>query len=75
MCCNIIKVFFYTCEIESCLQNTKGTTLSVVYSGFESGSGKTVDYKIGMCCFSAKHIALRRQLERHFYPWTFVSVS
>ena len=25
------------------------------------GSGQTRDYKIGICCFSAKHAALRRK--------------
>ena len=34
---------------------------SVVYSGFEPWSGQTRDYKIGICCFSAKHAALRRK--------------
>ena len=29
--------------------------------GFEPRSGKTKDYKIGMCCFSANHAALRRK--------------
>ena len=29
--------------------------------GFEPRSGQTKDYKIGMCCFSAKHTALRRK--------------
>jgi hypothetical protein len=29
--------------------------------GFESRSGQTKDYKIGICCFSAKHTALRRK--------------
>jgi hypothetical protein len=29
--------------------------------GFESRSGKTKDKKIGICCFSAKHAALRRK--------------
>jgi hypothetical protein len=29
--------------------------------GFESRSGKTKDYAINMCCFSAKHAALRRK--------------
>ena len=29
--------------------------------GFESQSGQTKDYKIGICCFSAKHAALRRK--------------
>jgi hypothetical protein len=27
--------------------------------GFEHRSGQTKDYKIGFCCFSAKHAALR----------------
>ena len=31
--------------------------LSVVDRGFESRSGQTKDYKIGICCFSAKHSA------------------
>ena len=34
---------------------------SVVDRGFESCSGQTKDYKIGICCFSAKHTALRRK--------------
>ena len=34
---------------------------SVVDHGFEPRSGQTNDYKIGICCFSAKHAALRRQ--------------
>jgi hypothetical protein len=34
---------------------------SVVYRGFEPLSGKTKDCKIGICCFSAKHVALRRK--------------
>ena len=33
----------------------------VVDCGFESPSGKTKDYKIGICCFSVKHEALRRK--------------
>ena len=36
-------------------------TLSAVDCGFEPRSGKTEDYKIGICCFSAKHAALRRK--------------
>ena len=28
--------------------------------GFEPRSGQTIDYAIGICCFSAKHAALRR---------------
>ena len=30
---------------------------SVVDRGFEPRSGQTKDYKIGICCFSAKHAA------------------
>ena len=36
-------------------------TSSVVDRGFEPLSGQTKDYKIGICCFSAKHAALRRK--------------
>jgi len=33
----------------------------VVDRGFEYQSGQTKDYKIGICCFSAKHAALWRK--------------
>jgi hypothetical protein len=36
-------------------------TSSVVDRGFKPRSGQTKDYKIGICCFSAKHAALRRK--------------
>ena len=60
--------------------------LSVVDRGFEPGSGQSIDYKIGICCFSAKHAALRRKskdwlarnhnnVEGHVYPRAVVSVS
>ena len=32
---------------------------SAVDRGFESRSGQTKDYKMGICCFSAKHAVLR----------------
>jgi hypothetical protein len=32
-------------------------SLGVVDRGFEPQSGQTKDYKIGICCFSAKHTA------------------
>ena len=35
--------------------------LSAVDCGFEPRSGQTKDYKIGICCFSTKHTALRRK--------------
>ena len=34
---------------------------SVVDHGVDPRSGKTKDYKIGICCFSTKHTALRRK--------------
>ena len=36
-------------------------TSSVVDRVFKSWSGQTKDYEIGICCFSAKHTALRRK--------------
>ena len=65
-------------------------TSSVVEREFEHRSSKTNDYKIGICCFSAKNTALRRKskdcmvcseseyyvrVKRHVYPRTVVSVS
>jgi hypothetical protein len=34
---------------------------SAVDRGFEPRSDQTKDYKIGICCFSAKHTSLRRK--------------
>ena len=34
---------------------------SAVDRGFEPRSGETKDYEIGICCFFAKHAALRRK--------------
>jgi hypothetical protein len=34
---------------------------SAVDRGFEPRTGETKDYKIGICCFFAKHAALRRK--------------
>jgi hypothetical protein len=34
---------------------------SAVDRWFESRSGQTKDYLIGICCFSAKHTVLRRK--------------
>jgi hypothetical protein len=36
-------------------------TSSAVDRGFKSRSGQTKDYAIGICCFSAKHAAVRRK--------------
>jgi len=37
------------------------TQVSAVDRGFKPQSGQTKDYKIGICCFSAQHAALRRK--------------
>ena len=34
---------------------------TAVDRGFKPWLGQTTNYKIGICCFSAKHIALRRK--------------
>jgi hypothetical protein len=51
--------------------------LSVVDHGFEPQSGKTKDYKIDICCFSAKHTVLRckskdwlAQEQDNVYEWS-----
>ena len=36
-------------------------TSSVVDHGLEPRLGQTKDYNIGICCFSAKHTALRKK--------------
>jgi hypothetical protein len=50
------------------LNHISGVNVSVIASecgrspdGFESISGHTKDYEIGICCFSAKHVAVRRK--------------
>ena len=65
-------------------------TSSAVDHGFDLRSGQTKDYEIGICCFSAKHAALRRKIkdwlarnqdnvsewgDMSMYPRTVVSVS
>ena len=47
---------------------------SMVDHGFESLSGQTEDYKIGIYCFSAKHTALRRKSKNQL-AWNRGNVS
>ena len=54
--------------------------LSAVDCGFQAQSGKTKEYKIGICCFSTKHAVVRRKKRdwlalKHVYTRTVVSVS
>ena len=39
---------------------------SAVDRGFELRSGQTKEYKLGSCCFSAKHVAFRRKSKHHW---------
>ena len=56
--------------------------LSMVDCGFKPPSGQIKDYNIDICCFSAKHAALRRKSKRlvgwnqdNVYKWVVVSMS
>jgi hypothetical protein len=42
--------------------------LRAVDRGFESQSGQTKDYIIGICCFSAKYAVLRRK-RKYWVAW------
>ena len=37
---------------------------SAVDNGFEPWLGKTKDYKIGICCFCAKHMCIKEKEQR-----------
>jgi hypothetical protein len=52
--------------------------LSAVDRGFEPRSGKTKDYEIGICCFSAKHAELRcknwlARNQNNVSEWSYMS--
>ena len=42
--------------------------------GFEPGSGQNKGYKIGICCISVKHVALRRK-SKDWLAWNQNNVS
>ena len=53
---------------------------SAVDCGFEPRSGQTKDFKIDICCFSAKYAALRRKSkdwltrnQNNVYEWSDMS--
>ena len=55
-----------TCLPVDCCKRIRGVMVnmlasSAVESGFEPWSGQIKDYKMGICCFSAKHTSLRRK--------------
>jgi hypothetical protein len=57
LCCSSLPIFFW--PIGGVMIRVLAST--AVDRGFEPRSAQTKDYKIGMCCFSAKHAALRRK--------------
>ena len=63
-----VLFFFFLCTLrcQFLWNRIGGVVVSVlasraVYRGFKPRSGQTKEYKIGICCFSAKHAALRRK--------------
>jgi hypothetical protein len=40
---------------------------SAVDCGFEPRSGQTKDYEIGICCFSAKHVPIKKMKQDLIY--------
>ena len=57
-------------------------TSSAIDRGLEHRSGQTKDYKMGICCFSAKHAALRRKTkdwlarnQNNFSEWSDMSTG
>ena len=57
-------MYLYLSKYSMFIIRIDGVMVSVIASsavdrGFESRSGQTKDCKIGICCFSAKHTALR----------------
>jgi hypothetical protein len=54
---------------------------SAVDRGFEARSGQTKHYKIGICCFSAKHASFRRKSkdwlarnQDNVSEWSYMSI-
>ena len=55
---------------------------NAVDRGFEQRSGQTKDYEIGICCFFAKHAALKRKSkdwlarnQNNVSEWSDMSIS
>ena len=62
----LVDILCYGAVVIVHLNRIGGVVVSVLSSsavdrGFETRSGQTKDYEIGMCCFSVKHAAFRRK--------------
>ena len=53
-------------QTSSVVLNISMLVSSVVDNGFKPQAGQTKDHSIGICCFSAKHAALRRKSKDGF---------
>ena len=58
-------MYYFTCNLDSYLLILTVSVVSmpvssVVDRGFEPRSGQSIDNDIGICCFSVKNAALRR---------------
>ena len=65
-------VFYLKYESLTSIHHISGVMVSmlatsVIDRGFKSRSGQTIDYKIGICCFSAKHAELTSKRKRLVY--------
>jgi hypothetical protein len=62
-----IRYIYYYCNLKFLINDRIGGVMvsvlasSAVDREFEPRSGQTNDYEIGICCFSAKHAALRKK--------------
>jgi hypothetical protein len=59
----------FVCQSQARVNRTSGVMVSMLTSSavdrwFDPRSGQTKDYEIGICCFSAKHTALRSRRKR-----------
>jgi hypothetical protein len=58
--CKLLRCYFIIDVNRICGVMVNVLASSAVERGFEPRAGQTKDCKIGICCFSAKHAALRR---------------
>jgi len=64
----------YSTDIQTVSVIVSMLASSVVDRGYEPWSGQTKDYKIGICCFTDKHAALRRK-SKDWFAWNQDNVS
>ena len=75
LCTFQIKIFFFWQKV-NCICGVMVSTLAsnAIDHGFKPWWGQTIDYKIGIYCFSAKHTALRRK-NKDWFAWNQNNLS